>query len=96
MSDIKVGDLVIVVKPSLCCGSTRSIGHVFKVFTKDDPTIISCRCGHLSRNDDSWVMLQNGKYAERVRLKKIDPPSTGDSLPTRASLDQPIKDVIHQ
>jgi hypothetical protein len=47
-------------------------------------------CGYVTENDDSMVRLEVGPYIKRSRLIKIDPPSEGDSLPTRADLGQPI------
>jgi hypothetical protein len=29
--DIKAGDLVMVVRPNVCCGSTKYLGHVATV-----------------------------------------------------------------
>ena len=36
---IRPGDLVMVVRPTLCCGSTRRIGHTFAVLYVDGNTL---------------------------------------------------------
>lgn len=87
MSDIKVGDLVMIVKPTLCCGVGKSLGQIFTVCALVDATrSIFPRCGstHAAR------LAQDGndrRWCEIDRLKKIDPPAEGDSLPTRADLE---------
>jgi hypothetical protein len=92
MSDIKVGDLVMVVRPTTCCHSGERIGFITRVVAPIDrrPTAKCMGCGYVTENDDSMVRLEVGPYIKRSRLIKIDPPSEGDSLPTRADLGQPI------
>lgn len=83
----KPGDLVMLVKPTPCCGSAASLGSIYTV----SPGIVAMfrclPCGTIAFGQD--LVELDGEYcAERNRLKKIDPPATGDSLPTRAELEQ--------
>ena len=88
MSEIKVGDLVMVVKPSNCCSNYRQsfYGRHFVVSNilvnvKCECTI--CGCNYIA----SLAESERGRAIEIERLKKIDPPSEGDSLPTRKELE---------
>ena len=79
---IKAGDLVMVVKPSPCCGGTRAIGDVF-IVAKLQFLWFNCRCG--AQHDFVAFDAADGLVAEVCRLKKIDPPATGelDRVPVR-------------
>lgn len=94
MSDIKVGDLVMVVKGNPCCGKSRLIGRIFVVTERELGPITKCGiCGTQSETSNDTVPLNglnekgNPFNAEKWRLKKIDPQAEGDSLPTRADLE---------
>ena len=90
-NDIKPGDLVMVVRGMPCCGffGARKIGHVFVVsrvkgteahhFCQGCKTYLSRGTLYAEDGGDSGGMLS--------MLKKLDPPSEGDSLPTRADID---------
>lgn len=81
---IKVGDLVVVVKPGPCgCGQSESIGRIFRV-GEIRPARNGCtectRCGKLTRS--GAVALQTG---ERLvyglyRLRRIPPLAELDSI----------------
>ena len=45
MSGIKVGDLVVVIKPQPCCGRTDSIGYIFVVAGLDSEPGGCSACG---------------------------------------------------
>lgn len=95
MSDeIKVGDLVVVVRKAPCCGNDKYTGYFYTVAAKGGHYFVKCSCGQVDDNDDTFVMLNDGNYIEKNRLKKIDPPAKGDTLPTRADLDMPVKEVV--
>jgi len=86
MSDIKAGDLVMVVRPSTCCGNSSLLGSIFTV---DDVFrgIGRCgRCGHIHTLPVDIVETPNLSLLAST-LKKIDPPAEGDSLPTRKDLE---------
>lgn len=82
--EIKPGDLVMVVKPRPCCGYPSRYGFPFTVTLIEETMTICDACG------ETWTSLQayepNGTLCDVSRLKKIDPPASGDSLPTRADL----------
>jgi hypothetical protein len=84
MSDIKAGDLVMVVggrNPNALqfIGVMRIVereSHLNPGFWLLDPPTVASNGSAIS-----WYPSH---------LKKIDPPAEGDSLPTRANLDQPV------
>jgi hypothetical protein len=70
----KPGDLVIVIKPSLCCGNKTNLGKVLTVteeWSKVD-TGHCHACNKTYKREGKWVPL-NGYYAHESRLKKIEP-----------------------
>lgn len=81
---IKKGDLVMVVIPSKCCGSAKDIGKVFIAGGHYSGPQHCRSCGDETVEDTVWI---SGERAVRpvYRLKKIDPPSTGelDRVPVR-------------
>ena len=86
---LKPGDLVMVVKPAPCCGDTSTLGHIFTV-THGHVSGYRCNACGVTAFVSGLIPLE-GKYcAEPERLKKIDPPATGDSLPTRAEKEQKV------
>lgn len=82
---IKSGDLVMVVKPALCCGSAGNIGRIFTVLEISHFEGRCIYCGHVST--EARVMLSENGGIRLGRLKKIDPPADGDSLPTRKDIE---------
>lgn len=87
-NDIKPGDLVMVVKPTPCCGATFSLGKLFVARETETKDAVCIGCGH--RFDTHFRVLAHDGWRDGRRLKKIDPPAEGDSLPTRADLDIPV------
>ena len=87
MNDIKAGDLVMVVKPTTCCGGVDMIGSIF-VVKKVLRGFGRCEaCGNVSLVE---VAFESDSYATDLpRLKKIDPPADGDSLPIRKDIEVP-------
>ena len=45
MSEIKAGDLVIIVKPEPCCGYSGSIGKIFTVKKIELCKLLCTKCG---------------------------------------------------
>lgn len=81
---IKTGDLVMVVKPSPCCGTMSRVGLTFKVAG----IVGRARCHHCGEiNTNGSVRASHNLGFSAKRLKKIDPPAEGDSLPTRADIE---------
>ena len=71
---IEVGDLVIKVRPTYCCGATCNLGRIHCVVVDDSWTrlVVCDTCGKTVRNIDT-VKLDNGTYCELTRLRKIPP-----------------------
>ena len=69
--EIQVGDLVVVVKPTYCCGYARSLGMTFVVNKiMEGPS----RCGNCGAIDETLDALKpDGDWAELGRLKRIPP-----------------------
>lgn len=96
MSEIKAGDLVMVVRPTVCCGGTKNIGRVFtakRVFAYE----ARCAgCGLLRQASmlvESDVISDTNKNWPYVcfvpsRLIRIDPPALTESTTT----DEPLKE----
>lgn len=89
MEDIKPGDLVMVVKSSLCCGDVSRIGEIFRAQGVGiRPYAVCVHCGREATN--YFGVHKRGRYWHSAsRLKKIDPPAEGDSLPTRREIEVP-------
>lgn len=71
MNDIQVGDLVMVVKPKICCGLSGGIGKIFRV----SGFFPHSRCGSCGKTIEQKFALLNGEFSGAfvVRLKKIPP-----------------------
>lgn len=84
----KKGDLVIVVRPSLCCKNTESIGQIHVVGDQSlmMPFSTCVFCGHFSRSA-SQILLSCGSAIEKYRLIKIDPPAEEDQETTNKELE---------
>jgi hypothetical protein len=74
MSDIKAGDLVMVVKPIHCCGGTASIGLVFVV---QEVAIAGGKCGgcYVQHPPMPVAFINDWFRYDLHRLIKIDPPA---------------------
>lgn len=81
---IKAGDLVMVVKPSPCCGSVDDVGRIFTVEIVELYEGVCTSCNFASESTDA--IDGNDLGFPLGCLKKIDPPADGDSLPTRKDL----------
>ena len=89
MSEIKRGDLVMVVVPPQCCGYDVSIGHIFKVDGIRGEVTQSCNyCKQLQTaiavSGHPWGLTQ------AYRLKKIDPPATGETREAYVNLPKEV------
>jgi hypothetical protein len=87
VSDIKTGDLVMIIKPTTCCGRSDGIGMTFSAGHVLKATILCPFCGDRSPIKVAVEKVGVDLYVEAPRLKKIDPPAEGDSLPTRRDLE---------
>jgi hypothetical protein len=84
MSAIKVGDLVMVVKPSVCCGSGDDIGQLFISGETYSGIGICGACGNNGEVNAVWKDADNVK--ELSRLIKIDPPALPESIETEKEI----------
>jgi len=86
---IKKGDLVMVVGPTECCGNGFRIGQVFTVSTVYSDTR---RCAHCKTVLEEVPLAFNHKWGFSFsRLRKIDPPSEGETREAYVNLKQPRK-----
>jgi len=87
-NDIKAGDLVMIYKPTVCCGSTVSIGQLFTA----GPIVVGafgrCPCGAAYR-DTAAFDAADGTYVSITRLKKIPPLGKLEDI----TIDTPIKEL---
>jgi hypothetical protein len=79
----KPGDLVMVVKPSDCCGSARNVG---RIYTVDGymPSNLSCcgGCGMIVDTLSSLVSVGQRRSVDEHRIIKIDPLTEQDKTET--------------
>lgn len=89
MSQIKKGDLVMVVRGTRCCGVLGHIGRTYTVIGINNSARWRCfYCG--SPEAEPLVRGENlGNGYELSCLIRIDPPAHGDSLPTRKDIKEP-------
>lgn len=71
-NNIKVGDLVMIVKRTPCCNK-GTVGAVFTVAGFDSAILVLCaHCGHAMVSPDC-VVADRGSLVLTSRLRKIDP-----------------------
>jgi hypothetical protein len=80
MSEIKKGDLVMVIRPSSCCGGGKSVGLVRTVTRIMNGAPGTCTgCGRHFTHGTSAVLSGDAPWAQWNigvdRLKKIEPPT---------------------
>lgn len=83
MSEIKAGDLVMVVKPQPCCGDARCVGTIYRVVSVE---VMKGWCLMCGRSLDALFARESPAFGCYVGvLKRIDP------LPELESLDEPAE-----
>lgn len=90
MENIKVGDLVMVVKPRECCGDASTVGLIF-VVKEIKSSFTRCPiCGNSGSEIRviSDIKVNNGRNFHPLitRLKKIQPLSELDTIETKKDL----------
>ena len=78
---IKEGDLVVVVKPTQCCGNTRPLGMIFRVKAIKPSRKAGMYCIYCLTTAPCYVVawLPNDKVIEVDRIKRIpDFPELAD------------------
>lgn len=85
---IKPGDLVAVVRATLCCGSTDAIGKIGTV--EPNPSwarYCTCDgCGAYDYDPTRYVTIEGGGYHIDT-LKKIDPPALAEDAEEHRELE---------
>lgn len=86
-ADIKPGDLVMVVRPSACCGES---GHIGRIGIASLPPAwaltATCNfCGMKYFDTSKFFIVEEGGFHVDV-LKKIDPPALADDTETAHEL----------
>lgn len=80
MSDIKTGDLVMVVRPTPCCGRADGIGTVYRAA---DVASVEAYCDWCGRDSSGVVVWHEDDSGCHVsRLIRIDPPALPESVKT--------------
>lgn len=83
---IKPGDLVMVVKPTPCCGNEANIGRIAKVKNVANDSFLVCVwCERLYRKP-ALASLDGGRVL-LSRLKKLNPPADEESRETTKELE---------
>jgi hypothetical protein len=87
MSEIKVGDLVMVVRPSFCIGGDDGIGTIFVVLSiYEEKNLGPCEYCH-KKTCNVGHYAYDGTFAWGInRLKKIDPLAGQDSTEYKEEL----------
>lgn len=81
MSEIKVGDLVAVTRPSGCCGTTNGMGLVFVVGAIRTAVGHCPLCGEGRGVTTAAFYAEWGAWCAIERLTKIDPPPVAEDVP---------------
>lgn len=83
---IKPGDLVVVAKPTPCCGNGGKLGHVFTVAEISSGALICSNC--LSISDGTIASKIKGRGGPLTSmLKKLNPPADEESRETTKELE---------
>jgi hypothetical protein len=84
-NEIIVGDLVMVVRPTKCCGSPKRLGLIFRVIGFG---VFGGPCGVCGKRGDGSPLVMKERYLGYVpqRLIKIDPPAQPESTETRKEI----------
>lgn len=87
---IRPGDLVMVVRPNVCCGAAGSIGMVGAVMPNPAwATYAQCDfCGAINLDANSFRTIEGSGYHVDT-LQKIDPLTEDDSAPMRHEIEVP-------
>jgi len=87
---LKPGDLVMIVKPRECCGSTNTLGAIRTVSDRLPSDEAMCRtCGFISKTE-GYIPLNDNTVCESSRLKKIEPGNGVDEIIRIAGLPKKI------
>lgn len=72
--NLKPGDLVMVVKPTACCGSAKSLGKILTVEAYVESDLSFCaNCNRHVTTASALVHIGDSWVVDEHRLIKIDP-----------------------
>jgi hypothetical protein len=79
MSEIKAGDLVMVVRPTTCCNWSGNVGEIFRVA---DVSLDYSECGCRYYGKELAALDPgDGTWCDVSQLIKIDPPPVAEDVP---------------
>lgn len=82
---ISVGDLVVIVRPTYCCGFALKLGYIGTVtrvgLAPDLRGVLCVNCMAESNDVDDLAEIDHEGYVNRSRLKRIDPDCLQDDVP---------------
>lgn len=85
----KKGDLVMIARPTNCCGNAGAVGNFHTVTGTPFHEKNKCQwCGAIGKSTND-VVLDDMYYIETYRLKKIDPPEEGETIGAYKNLKVP-------
>jgi hypothetical protein len=86
VKEIRAGDLVIVVKPTVCCSGTQRLGVIYRVVDVHIPPTGYLRCPVCNLVQECGrpaACNADGKYDYMERLKRIDPLANPEEAPAK-------------
>ena len=89
---LKPGDLVMIVKPTDCCGSMAAVGYIRTVESSTPRQWIKCGlCGRQWHHGDygPTVATSSGKFTAQHRLRLIPPLTELESTQTEQAVPVP-------
>lgn len=82
---IGVGDLVVIVRPTYCCGYAGKLGYIGNVtragLAPGLRGVICINCCTATGRDADVLEIDHEGYVDRSRLKRIDPDCLQDDIP---------------
>lgn len=87
-TNIKAGDLVMVVRARLCCPEKTQFGALGRVAYIHDQPIFCAYCTTPFPKGTVFAKIagQSGNGTELIRLKRIDPPAIPETTENREEL----------
>lgn len=92
MSEIKVGDLVVVVKPQPCCGSSRAIGRIHTVHGIARTPFTCTECW--TSGVDDLVLYGDFSGTSISCVRKIEPLEDPETIEIDDSLDTEVAAIL--
>ena len=84
MSEIRAGDLVMVVRATPCCGRLYGLGEVYRVWNIEQEFGTRCRYCKKSKNGQLVAVREGQRLGRSVAvLRRLDPDALKDDIPQR-------------